>query len=61
MQMSKEYAEALFALAKENGIEITNTSKSKWAVSADGKTATLSLKNVFGNIVITVANGVQNV
>lgn len=46
---------------KENGIEITNTSKSKWVVSADGKTSTLSLKNVFGNIVITVANGVQNV
>lgn len=46
---------------KENSNEITNTSKSKWAVSADGKTATLSLKNVFGNIVITVADGVQNV
>lgn len=45
---------------KENNDDITNTSKAKWAVSADGKTATLSVKNVFGNLVITVADGVQN-
>lgn len=41
--------------------DITNSDKAKWSVSADGKTATLSLKNVFGNIVITVADGVKNV